>query len=97
MAIYVMGLYMDSPARKEFEAKWKKTGKKLDMGGACLRFKKLEDLNLDIIGEVIRNTPAKKYIAVYQGLLEQGAKRRAKGAGKSKSGAKKSRPARKKK
>ena len=29
-------------------------GKKLDMGKSCLRFKKLEDLPLDVIGEVLK-------------------------------------------
>ena len=32
------------------------------MGKACVRFKKLEDLAIDVIGEAISRVPAKKYI-----------------------------------
>ena len=33
------------------------------MGKSCVRFKKVEDLALDVIGEAIKRVPAKKYIA----------------------------------
>jgi hypothetical protein len=45
-----------------FREAWAKTGKKLDMGKACIRFKKADDLALDVIGELIRRVPAKAYI-----------------------------------
>jgi hypothetical protein len=32
------------------------------MGKSCVRFKKLDDLALDVIGEAIRQVPARKYI-----------------------------------
>jgi hypothetical protein len=48
--------------RSWFEEAWAKTGKKLDMGKSCVRFKKLEELPLDVIGEAIRRVPAKAYI-----------------------------------
>src|SRR5262247_1446129 len=51
MSIYIMSAYGDEEAkfRKEYEA----TGKKLDMGKSCVRFKKLEDLPLEVIGKAI--------------------------------------------
>ena len=45
-----------------FRDAWAKTGKKLDMGKACIRFKKADDLALGVIGEAIRRVPAKAYI-----------------------------------
>ncbi len=33
-----------------FQKEWAKTGKKLDMGKSCIRFKKLDDLAFDVIG-----------------------------------------------
>jgi len=33
------------------------------MGKSCVRFKKLEDVPLDVIGQVIARTPVNKYIA----------------------------------
>ena len=65
MSLYLMSVYCgcgdhnpeNRHARWLREA-WAKTGKKLDMGKACIRFKKLEDLPLDLIGEAIRRVPA---------------------------------------
>ena len=53
MAVYLMGLYGNSAAEKSFRAAWAKTGKKLDMGKCCIRFKRLEDLPLDVLGDTI--------------------------------------------
>ncbi len=88
MALYLMSVYLDGPHQKWFREAWAKTGKKLDMGKACVRFKKLEDLPLDVIGEVIRRVPAKKYLDAYQAV------RATVGEGKSKSAAAKT-PAKK--
>ena len=66
MALYLMCLYGDSPTAEWFKKAWAKTGKKVDMGKSCLRFKKIEDLALDVIGEAIQRVPAKKYIEHYE-------------------------------
>jgi hypothetical protein len=63
MAVYLMCVYGNADLAKWFQAAWAKTGKKLDMGKACLRFKKLDNLALEVIGEVIARVPAAKYIA----------------------------------
>jgi hypothetical protein len=44
-----------------FKASWK--AKKLDMGAACVRFKELDDLDLDSIARVIASTAVKDFIA----------------------------------
>lgn len=67
MSLHLMSLYVcgDGPANnhaKWFRDAWAKTGKKLDMGKACIRFKKIEDLPLDLIGEAVRRVPAATYI-----------------------------------
>src|SRR5438046_900300 len=59
MALYLMAVYGDADHQAWFRDAWAKTGKKLDMGKACVRFKKLADLPLSVIGEVIRRVPAK--------------------------------------
>lgn len=92
MSLYMMSLYIAAGAarpeggadqEKWFRAAWAKTGKKLDMGKACIRFKKLDDLALDVIGEAIRRVPSKKYIADYQTLLARGAAGKGKPAARS--------------
>jgi hypothetical protein len=62
MALYLMCVYGDQNQRTWFETEWKKAGKKLDMGKSCVRFKKLDDLALGVIGETIRRVTARKYI-----------------------------------
>ena len=69
MSLYMMSLYGDGPLAAWFQSEWKKTGKKLDMGKSCIRFKRLEDLPLDIVGEAIRRTPVAKYIEIYDSAM----------------------------
>jgi Domain of unknown function (DU1801) len=62
MALYLMCVYGESDLSRWFRQAWAKTGKKLDMGKSCVRFKKLDDLALDVIAEAIRRVPARTYI-----------------------------------
>ena len=48
-----MAIYMDGPARHKFEADSRASGKRLDAGKSCVRFKTADDLPLDVIGEAI--------------------------------------------
>ena len=65
-ALYMMGTYGDREQDAELRAAFKAAGKKLDMGKSCLRFKKLEDLELDAIAKAIASTPPKRYIEQYE-------------------------------
>jgi Domain of unknown function (DU1801) len=65
MALYLMCVYGRAPSAEWFREAWAKTGKKLDMGKACIRFKRVEGLALDVIGEAIRRVPAQKYVDYY--------------------------------
>lgn len=69
MSLYMMGLYMDKDDVGWFEKAWKATGKKLDMGKACVRFKKIEDVPLDVVAEAIRRMPSPRYIHTYEASL----------------------------
>lgn len=72
MAVYLMCIYMDK-SEEEFRKAWLKTGKKLDMGKSCIRFRKLDDVALDVIADVIRNITAKSFVARYQEELQKNA------------------------
>lgn len=65
MTIYLMSVYGDPKIRREFETAYKKTGKKLDMGGSCVHFKKLDDLPLDVVGNTIARVPVDEYVERY--------------------------------
>lgn len=65
LTVYLMSVYGDKAERAWFQKAWAKSGKKLDMGGACVRFRTAGDAALDVIGEAIRRTPAKAYVESY--------------------------------
>lgn len=66
MTIYLMSVYADPKLRKDFQAAYKKSGKKLDMGGSCVHFKTLEDLPLDVVGDAVAQVSVDEYIERYQ-------------------------------
>jgi hypothetical protein len=72
MSVYLMGLYCgcnegeESEDTRWFREAWARSGKKLDMGKACIRFKKLDDLALDVLAEAIRRVPAQRYLERYR-------------------------------
>ena len=66
MTIYLMTVYGDAGIRAEFETAYKKSGKKLDIGGSCVHFKELDDLPLDVVGNAIARVPADAYVERYR-------------------------------
>jgi hypothetical protein len=63
MAVYLTGIYVSDEARSEFEAAYRATGKRFDVGKSCVRFRKLDDLPLDLIGDTIAAVPVERLIA----------------------------------
>jgi len=76
MAFYGFCIYIDEVLKDRFVEDWKKTGKKLDMGKSCVRFKKLEDVPLKVIGDAVKRVPMKKYIKQYEEQLQNSASRK---------------------
>jgi hypothetical protein len=70
MSIYLMCIYGDGEHAAWFHEAWTKTGKKLDMGKSCIRFKKLDDVPLKVIGQAIKRVPVKKYIEHYESVIK---------------------------
>jgi hypothetical protein len=68
MALYLMGAYGNPEQEKYLADAFKKAGKKLDMGKSCLRFRKLDDLALDALAEVVASTPPDALIAKHEAV-----------------------------
>jgi hypothetical protein len=64
------GIYGDAQHAEWFRKAWAKTGKKLDMGKSCIRFKKLDDLPLDVIGKAVKRFPLKDYVGSYENAVK---------------------------
>ena len=69
MSLYLMCIYGDDPTAQWFDSAWKKTGKKLNRGKSCIRFKKVDELALDVIAALLKRIPAAAYIRHYQASL----------------------------
>lgn len=66
MALHLMGIYTSPAAREAFEAAYRATGKRFDAGKACVRFRKLDDLPLDLVAETIAALPAAELVRLAQ-------------------------------
>ena len=65
LSLYLMGVYGDEGTEAWLRERWP-ADKTLDMGKSCLRFKRLDDLPLDLIGEVIARTSVDDLIASHE-------------------------------
>lgn len=84
MAIYLFCIYTTEGEPERFAEEWKATGKKLNMGKSCVRFKQLEDVPLKVLGKAIKRATARKFVKAYEGSLgaAPGRKKAAKKAAK---------------
>jgi len=65
-SLYLMNVYGSSKEEGALRRAFAKAGKKLDIGKCCVRFKKLADLEMGALGNVIAATPVDELIARYE-------------------------------
>jgi uncharacterized protein DUF1801 len=66
MALYLSAIFADEAARAQFEEAYKATGKRYDVGRSCVRFTKLDDLPLEVVGEAIGSMSVEDFIERYE-------------------------------
>ena len=66
MAVYLTNVYADGSVEGWFRERYLATGKRLDMGKSCVRFRKLDDLPLELVGEAIARTPVDEFVELYK-------------------------------
>jgi uncharacterized protein YdhG (YjbR/CyaY superfamily) len=72
IALYHMGIYMNPALMDWFTAEYAKRVKgKLDMGKSCIRFKKMDAIPFDLIGELASKMTVKEWIACYEKALKR--------------------------
>ena len=67
-SLYVMSAYTGSEDERDIKAAFAKAGKKLDMGKSCVRFRRVADLPLDVIGETIARADLDAFVARYEAV-----------------------------
>jgi hypothetical protein len=65
-SLYVMAVYQNPKKAAAFKQAFVKADKKLDMGKSCVRFRSLDDLPLDAVGNTIAAVPVDEYLDWYQ-------------------------------
>ncbi|MEM7627060.1 MAG: DUF1801 domain-containing protein [Planctomycetota bacterium] len=65
-ALYLMCIYADEGHAAWFRQAWLTAGKRLDMGKSCVRFKKLEDVPLDVVGQAVARVPVEDFVTFYE-------------------------------
>lgn len=66
LALYLTNVAFIHGGEEAFKTKYLETGKKLDMGRSCLRFKRVGDLAMDLIAESIRSMPPDEFVRQYE-------------------------------
>ena len=65
-SLYLMHAYMDKNVYQTLMNAFESSGKKLSPGKSCIRFKKVEDLPLDLIGSIIASYSVESFISAYE-------------------------------
>ena len=65
MAVYLHSIYTNEDDAEWFQQAYVATGKKLDMGKSCVRFKKLDQVPVELIGEAIARVSIEQFLDYY--------------------------------
>lgn len=65
-ALYLHGVYMSPAKAAAVREAYARAGKRLDMGKSCLRFRTLEDLVPEAVGEAVAAMEVEEFIAAYE-------------------------------
>ncbi len=66
LALYLTNVAFVRGGEEAFKTKYLATGKKLDMGRSCLRFKHADNLATDVIAESINSMPVDEFLRRYE-------------------------------
>ena len=78
VSLYLMAIYADAELSGWFQAEYAKLGRKPNMGKSCVRFKKLEDVPLDLIREAAGMFSVDGYLEALQHHQNEAKAQRAK-------------------
>jgi uncharacterized protein YdhG (YjbR/CyaY superfamily) len=72
VAFYHMGIYADEYLLKWFTDEYPKhSNTKLDMGKSCIRFKKLNDIPYELLGQLAGKMTADEWIEIYERKIKR--------------------------
>jgi hypothetical protein len=66
MSLYLTAIFSEPNLEKKFTEDYKASGKKMDVGKSCVRFKTIDDLPLEVVADTIAAVPVDQYIGIYE-------------------------------
>lgn len=70
-ALYLSNVHGNAEQETRLEDAFRSAGKKLDMGKACLRFRALDDVPWQVIGQIVGSTSPEEHIAQYEAARQK--------------------------
>ena len=70
-SLYLMPVYPDNALETRLRDAFAASGKKLDMGKSCIRFKRADDLALDAIGDIVAAVPVERWIEIARSVRKR--------------------------
>jgi hypothetical protein len=64
LSLHLMPIYGDKALARRLDEGFKAAGKKLNVGKACVRFARADDLALDVIGEIVAAIPVDRWVEI---------------------------------
>ena len=65
-ALYLMCLYADPDAERDFRDRWAAGGPTAGHGRSCLRYRRAADLDLDLVGEAVGRHDVDGFVGLYE-------------------------------
>lgn len=71
ISIYLLSIYASKKLTSEFNRRWLRSGKKLDMGKSCIRFKTLDAADTETIAWAVGLLNPEEFTQMYQKARSQ--------------------------
>ncbi|MFF2050005.1 DUF1801 domain-containing protein [Leifsonia sp. NPDC058194] len=65
-SLYLMALSSDSAEERGFRREWASSGRRLDMGKSCVRFRSLADVDLPLVAKTVAAFPVARFVSIYE-------------------------------
>ena len=68
ISLYLLSVYGDPEEERRFRGEWEASGKKLNMGKSCVRFRRLDDVPLEVVAKTIARANLDSYLDRYRAV-----------------------------
>lgn len=76
VGLYLFCIYCDPDEHRRFVEEWKESGMRLDMGKACIRIRRIEEIPFGVIGRAIKRISIEKFLTAYEAGMPASARKK---------------------